>query len=122
MFFKLDSFTLIGISAVKVSVEVHITRGLPEFIIVGLPGKAVNESRQRVRSAIINSGFDFPVKKIIVNLSPADIKKDGSFYDLPIALSILSASGQVKCDISKESSFVGELSLDGNINLSLIHI
>lgn len=116
MFFKLDSFTLIGISAVKVSVEVHITRGLPEFIIVGLPGKAVNESRQRVRSAIINSGFDFPVKKIIVNLSPADIKKDGSFYDLPIALSILSASGQVKCDISKESSFVGELSLDGNIN------
>jgi len=107
---------LTGIDAVKVSVEVHITRGLPEFIIVGLPGKAINESRQRVRSAVINSGFDFPVKKIIVNLSPADIKKDGSFYDLPIALSILSASGQVKSAISGESCFVGELSLDGSIN------
>ncbi len=63
MLFKLDSFTLIGIDAIKVSVEVHISRGLPDFIIVGLPGKAVNESGQRVRSAIINSGFDFPVKK-----------------------------------------------------------
>src|SRR4030043_381840 len=94
MFFRLDSFARIGIDAIKVSVEVHISRGLPEFIIVGLPGKAVSESRQRVRSAVINSGFDFPVKKIIVNLSPADIKKDGSFYDLPIALAILAASGQ----------------------------
>jgi magnesium chelatase family protein len=116
MFFKLDSFTLIGIDAIKVSVEVHLSRGLPEFIIVGLPGKAVSESRQRVRSAVINSGFDFPVKKIIVNLSPADIKKDGSFYDLPIALSILAASGQIKCDIFEESCFVGELSLDGSVN------
>src|SRR4030043_481311 len=116
MFFKLDSFTLIGINAIRVSVEVHLSRGLPEFIIVGLPGKAVNESRQRVRSAVLKSGFDFPVKKIIVNLSPADIKKDGSFYDLPIALSILAASGQIKCDISGGSCFVGELSLDGKIN------
>jgi len=116
MLFRLDSFALVGITAVKVSVEVHISRGLPEFVIVGLPGKAVNESRQRVRSAVINSGFDFPVKKIIVNLSPADIKKDGSFYDLPIALSILSASGQVSCNFSEESCFVGELSLDGSIN------
>ncbi len=116
MLFKLDSFTLTGVDAVKVSVEVHITRGLPEFIIVGLPGKAVNESRQRVRSAVINSGFEFPVKKIIINLSPADIKKDGSFYDLPIALSILSAIGQVKSELSLESCFVGELSLDGSIN------
>jgi magnesium chelatase family protein len=116
MFFKLDSFTLVGIDAIKVSVEIHISRGLPDFIIVGLPGKAVNESRQRVRSAIINSGFDFPVKKIIVNLSPADIKKDGSFYDLPIALSILAASSQIECKFFKDCCFIGELSLDGNIN------
>jgi len=75
MFFKLDSFALIGIEAIKVTVEVHISRGLPGLYLVGLPGKAVNESRQRVRSAILNSGFDFPVKKIIINLSPADIKK-----------------------------------------------
>jgi magnesium chelatase family protein len=116
MLFRLDSFALVGITAVKVSVEVHISRGLPEFIIVGLPGKAVNESRQRVRSAVINSGFDFPVKKIIVNLSPADIRKDGSLYDLPIALSILSASEQISSNFSEESCFVGELSLDGTIN------
>ncbi len=116
MFFKLDSFTLTGIDAIKVSVEIHISRGLPDFIIVGLPGKAVNESRQRVRSAILNSGFDFPIKKIIVNLSPADIKKDGSFYDLPIALSILAASSQTGCSIFKDSCFIGELSLDGSIN------
>ena len=116
MFFKLDSFTLTGIDAIKVSVEIHISGGLTDFIIVGLPGKAVNESRQRVRSAILNSGFDFPIKKIIVNLSPADIKKDGSFYDLPIALSILAASGQTGCGIFEDSCFIGELSLDGSIN------
>lgn len=116
MLFKLDSFTLEGIDAVRVSIEVHLSRGLPDFIIVGLPGKAINESRQRVRSAVINSGFDFPVKKIIVNLSPADIRKDGSFYDLPIALSILAAGEQIKGEICSESCFVGELSLDGSIN------
>lgn len=116
MFFKLDSFTLMGLDAIKVSVEIHISRGLPDFIIVGLPGKAINESRQRVRSAILNSGFEFPIKKIIVNLSPADIRKDGSFYDLPIALSILAASSQTGCGIFKDSCFIGELSLDGGIN------
>jgi len=88
MFFKIDSFALAGIDAIKVSVEVHISNGLPSFTIVGLPDKAVSESRQRVRAAIINSGFKFPMKRIIVNLSPADIKKEGAFYDLPIALSI----------------------------------
>jgi magnesium chelatase family protein len=116
MFFKLDSFALLGIEAIKVSVEVHISRGLPGLHIVGLPGKAVNESRQRVRSAIINSGFDFPVKKIIINLSPADIKKEGSLYDLPIALAILAASGQIIGKRFEDCCFIGELSLDGNIN------
>ena len=116
MFFKLDSFALIGIEAIKVSIEVHITRGLPGLYIVGLPGQAVNESKQRVRSAVLNSGFEFPVKKIILNLSPADIKKDGSLYDLPIALSILAASGQIEGRSLKESFFIGELSLNGKIN------
>jgi magnesium chelatase family protein len=116
MFFKLDSFALLGIEAIKVSVEVHISRGLPGLHIVGLPGKAVNESRQRVRSAIINSGFDFPVKKIIINLSPADIKKEGSLYDLPIAVALLAASGQIEDKRFDESCFIGELSLNGNIN------
>lgn len=116
MFFKLDSFALIGIEAIKVTIEVHLSRGLPGLYLVGLPGKAVNESRQRVRSAILNSGFEFPVKKIIINLSPADIKKEGSLYDLPIALSILAASGQISHKRFESSCFIGELSLDGMIN------
>ncbi|MCJ7665764.1 MAG: YifB family Mg chelatase-like AAA ATPase, partial [Actinobacteria bacterium] len=116
MFFKLDSFAITGIDAVRISVEVHISRGLPGLYIVGLPGKAVNESRQRVRSAILNSGFEFPIKKIVINLSPADMRKEGSFYDLPIALSILAASGQISSECFDDSCFVGELSLDGTIN------
>jgi len=116
MFFKVDSFALVGIDAIKVSVEVHISNGLPSFTIVGLPDKAVSESRQRVRAAIINSGFKFPMKRIIVNLSPADIKKEGAFYDLPIALSILAVSGQINSKLFNISCFIGELSLDGKIN------
>lgn len=116
MFFKLDSFAITGIDAVRVSVEVHLSRGLPGLYIVGLPGKAINEARQRVRSAILNSGFEFPVKKIIINLSPADMRKEGSLYDLPIALSILAASGQISSSCFNDSCFIGELSLDGKIN------
>ena len=116
MFFSLDSFALIGIGAIKVSVEVHISNGLPSFTIVGLPDKAINESRQRVRAAIINSDFKFPMKRIIINLSPANIKKEGAFYDLPIAVSILAVSGQVDSNYFKQSCFIGELSLDGMIN------
>ena len=116
MFFKLDSFVLIGIDAIKVTIEVHLSRGLPGLHIVGLPGKAINEARQRVRSAILNSGFEFPVKKIIINLSPADIRKEGSLYDLPIALAILAASGQVNSNCFDDSCFIGELSLDGKVN------
>jgi magnesium chelatase family protein len=116
MFFRLDSFALLGIEAIRITIEVHISRGLPGLHIVGLPGQAVNESRQRVRSATLNSGFEFPVKKIILNLSPADIKKDGSLYDLPIAISILAASGQIKDRGLRDCCFIGELSLDGLIN------
>lgn len=119
MFFKLSSFSLVGIQAIEIFVEIHISNGLPTFTIVGLPDKAVNESRQRVRAAIINSGFKFPPKKITINLSPADIKKEGVFYDLPIAIAILIASEQVKnvnFTLIEKSSFIGELSLDGKIN------
>ncbi|MFC2159487.1 YifB family Mg chelatase-like AAA ATPase [Actinomycetota bacterium] len=116
MFFKLDSFVLIGIDARKVTIEIHLSRGLPGLHIVGLPGKAINEARQRVRSAILNSGYEFPIKKIIINLSPADIRKEGSLYDLPIALAILAASGQVNSECFNDSCFIGELSLDGRIN------
>ena len=119
MFFKLDSFALIGIQAIKVSIEVHLSSGLPSFTIVGLPDKAVNESRLRVRAAIISSGFKFPNKRIIVNLSPADIKKEGVFYDLPIAVALIVAGDRVagfNSDLISKSCFIGELSLDGRIN------
>jgi magnesium chelatase family protein len=119
MFFKLDSFALAGIEAINISVEVHMSNGLPTFTIVGLPDKAVNESRQRVRAAIINSGYIFPMKRIIINLAPADIKKEGVLYDLPIAVALLIVSNQVKnldTGIIAQSGFIGELSLDGKIN------
>ncbi|OQA21085.1 MAG: Competence protein ComM [Actinobacteria bacterium ADurb.Bin346] len=119
MFFKLDSIALLGIDCLNISVEIHISNGLPSFTIVGLPDKAVNESRMRVRAAIINSGFKFPSKKIIINLSPADIKKEGPFYDFPIAFSLLVVSGQIKHRdilLLEKSSFIGELSLDGMLN------
>ncbi|MHB1346469.1 MAG: YifB family Mg chelatase-like AAA ATPase [Candidatus Humimicrobiaceae bacterium] len=116
MFFKLDSFALIGIEAIKVTVEIHISNGMPSFTIVGLPDKSINEARDRVKASIINSGFIFPLKKIIINLSPADLRKEGSIYDLPIALAILKISGQAESDFFDFSSFIGELSLNGAID------
>ena len=95
-----------------VQVEVDISPGLPRFSIVGLPDEAVQEARERVRSAIRNSGFAFPMRRIAVNLAPADLKKEGPAYDLPIAVGILIATEQISADISK-SVFLGELSLDG---------
>ena len=90
------------------------SQGLPSFTIVGLPDKAVEESRERVRSAIKNSGADFPAKRITVNLAPADLPKEGPSYDLPIALGILLASEQLKAEID-DALFLGELSLDGRL-------
>ncbi|MCL5069340.1 MAG: YifB family Mg chelatase-like AAA ATPase [Actinobacteria bacterium] len=116
MFFELNSFALIGIEAITISIEAHISNGLPSFDIVGLPDKSINESRQRVKAAIINSGYNFPMKKIIINLSPADIKKEGALYDLPIAIAILSVSDQIKIKNKDKCCFIGELSLDGNLN------
>ncbi len=114
MFAKLKSIGLFGIDAYPVEVEADISNGLPGFDIVGLPDTAVRESRDRVRAAIKNNGFKFPLGKITVNLAPADIKKEGSIYDLPIMLAILKASGQIKFS-TDESMFIGEMSLDGSI-------
>lgn len=109
------SFALHGIMAEKVEVEVGISRGLPSFSIVGLPETAVRESKERVESAIKNLNFDFPLKKITVNLAPADIKKEGTALDLPIALGILAASGQINPSGLEETIVLGELALDGRI-------
>jgi magnesium chelatase family protein len=112
---KVNSSAVVGLDAVPVEVEVDIaSQGLPSFTIVGLPDKAVEESRERVRSAIKNSGADFPSKRITANLAPADLPKEGSSYDLSIALGILIASGQIDADLS-DAIFMGELSLDGRL-------
>ncbi len=112
---KVISNTVLGINGYQVEVEVDIAKGLPSFNIVGLPDKAVKEARQRVRAAIKNSGFDFPVKKIVINLAPAGIKKEGAAFDLPIAIGILAAMGQLKSEYLNDYFLVGELSLDGKI-------
>ena len=114
MISRLDSMGLSGISGYPVSVECFISSGLPAFDIVGLPDAAVKEARERVRAAIKNSGLKFPVSRITLNLAPANTKKSGTLYDLPILLGILAATEV--CRIPKEpSAFLGELSLEGKL-------
>ncbi|MBD3639918.1 MAG: YifB family Mg chelatase-like AAA ATPase [Marinobacter sp.] len=103
----------IGVSAPAVTVEVHLSGGLPALSIVGLPETGVRESKERVRSALLNAGFEFPAKRITINLAPADLPKEGGRFDLPIALGILAASGQIPEQSLEGCEFVGELSLDG---------
>ncbi|WP_151996168.1 YifB family Mg chelatase-like AAA ATPase [Buttiauxella massiliensis] len=103
----------LGIAAPLVTVEVHISQGLPGLTLVGLPETTVREARDRVRSAIINSGYTFPARKITINLAPADLPKEGGRYDLPIALALLAASEQLSIDKLSEYEFVGELALTG---------
>src|SRR3990167_10462882 len=107
--------SMLGIHAKSVSVEVHLTNGLPAFNLVGLPEAAVKESKDRVRSAIINSQFEFPCRRITVNLAPADLPKSGCGFDLPIALGILAASGQIPAKKFLTHEFIGELALNGNL-------
>lgn len=115
MLSKLYGAAIFGVEAFMVEVEVDIRSGMPSFNIVGLPDTAVQESRERVRAAIRNSEFKFPMQRITVNLAPADIKKEGPIFDLPIALGILAASKQVKPELLNEYLIMGELSLDGSI-------
>ncbi|HEZ3790013.1 TPA: ATP-binding protein, partial [Neisseria meningitidis] len=107
------SRALSGMNAPLVEVEAHLANGLPHFNIVGLPDMEVKESRDRVRAAIIQSGFEFPAKKITVNLAPADLPKESGRFDLPIAIGILAASGQVAPEKLEEYEFAGELALSG---------
>ncbi len=115
MFAKINSVGIFGIDTYMLHIEADVSGGLPCFDVVGLPDTAVKESRNRVRAAIKNSGFKFPAGRITVNLAPADKKKEGAVYDLPILISILCASGQINFDFSS-CAFVGEISLDGKIS------
>ena len=115
MLFKALSAAVFGIDAYPVEVEVDISAGLPNFTTVGLPDAAVRESRERIKSAIKNCGLDFPFQNITVNLAPADVKKEGSGFDLPIALGILGTTGVLLKTDLKNTLFLGELSLDGGL-------
>jgi magnesium chelatase family protein len=112
---KVLSSTLVGVEAQVVDVEVDLANGLPTFTTVGLPDASIRESRDRVKAAMANSGFPFPLKRITVNLAPAHLRKEGTAFDLPIALGILRAEGYIQSDKLQEYVVVGELSLDGRV-------
>src|ERR1700674_1231980 len=109
------SAALVGIDAYDVIVEVDAAQGLPQWTIVGLAASAVKESRERVGAALVNSGFKVPPRRITVNLAPADIRKEGTAFDLPIAIGILIATGQLESACVAKRMFVGELGLDGGL-------
>ena len=115
MLAAIHSAAVLGIDAYDVTVEVDATQGLPQWTIVGLPVGAVKESRERVGSALVNSGFVLPPRRITVNLAPADVRKEGTAFDLPIALGILVATGQLPAETVSHRIFVGELGLDGSV-------
>ena len=125
MLARLASASLRGLEAEAVDVEVDLSRGMPSWSLVGLPDAAVREARDRVRAALLNSNFEFPLRHITVNLAPANKRKDGSHFDLPVAVGLLLASGQMKHEQIKEMGegrvedlpfMVGELALDGRLN------
>ena len=104
-----------GIDAPQVDVEVHLSNGLPGLSIVGLPEAAVKESKDRVRGALLNANFEFPARRITINLAPADLPKEGGRFDLPIAIGILAASGQIPVEGLSRYEFLGELALSGEL-------
>ena len=114
---KLFSANLVGLESSPVEIEADLSAGLPSFTIVGLPDATVKEAKERVRAAIKNSGFTFPVGRLTINLAPADVKKEGTAFDLPIALAVLLAGKQLKLEknILDKSIFIGELALDGSV-------
>src|SRR3712207_5906428 len=115
MLARVTTFAIDGVESRRVWVEADIRAGLPAFTVVGLADKAVREARERVRAAMVNSGFAFPLKRITVNLAPAYLRKIGPGFDLPMAVAILVASGQLDRDTVADCAFVGELSLSGEV-------
>jgi len=115
MLATIESATVIGVDACRVHVEIDVSRGFPHFQLVGLPDTSIKESRDRVRAAMLNSGFDFPPSRITINLAPGDVRKGGPTFDLPIAIGLLAARGEIKRHDFAGIVHVGELSLDGSI-------
>ena len=114
MIVKVLTGAVSGLEGKNVIVEADFSNGLPAFEVVGLPDTTVKESKERVRAALKNSGFEFPAKRAVINLAPADLKKEGTQFDLPIAISIMAGTGQLNADIS-EYMFIGELGLSGEL-------
>ena len=112
----IKSMSLQGLEGYLVDVQVDVTAGMPNWGVVGLPDISVKEAKERVRTAIKNSGYEFPSRRIVINLAPADTRKEGSFYDLPIAIGILIDFGEIRKQSMTETVVIGELSLDGHIN------
>jgi magnesium chelatase family protein len=115
MLARIWSASIVGIDAVKVGVEVDVSGGLPGIILLGLPDSAVQESKERVKATLKNAGFAFPLRKIVINLTPADLRKEGPSFDLPISVGILVASEQVSANLLGDYLFLGEVSLDGSL-------
>ena len=115
MLVKVYGSAVFGVEAITITVEVNIDKGIA-YHLVGLPDSAIKESSFRISSALKNSGFKFPGKKITINMAPADLRKEGSAYDLPLALGIMAASGQLEGDKLDQFIIMGELSLDGSLN------
>ena len=133
MYCAVKTSILYGINSIDVSCEADVSSGMPYFSMVGFLSSDIKESKDRIKTAIKNSNVQFPAKKITVNISPASIKKSGSSFDLPIAIAILGAMGEIPTDNLKDIMFIGEMNLSGDIlpvrgvlscvlNLSLIHI
>ena len=114
MLIKTFSSSVHGITALKITIEVHITQGI-RFFIVGLADHAIRESQQRIEAALTNNAYDWPRFRVVINLSPADIRKEGTHYDLPLAIGILAATKQVSDDRLADYLILGELSLDGSV-------
>ena len=116
MLSKINSMALLGLDGYLIEVQVDVSNGMPCWEMVGLPDTSVKEAKERVKTAIKNSGYEMLSKRIVINLAPADTNKEGSIFDLPIAIGILEDLGEIKNDKLDEIAFVGELSLDGKIN------
>ena len=116
MLSKIKSMSLMGVNGYLVDVQVDVANGMPSWDVVGLPDTSVRESKERVRAALRNVGVDFPSRKVVINLAPADTKKEGAYFDLPIAIGILIDLEYIRCAEIDEYVFIGELSLDGKLN------
>ena len=122
MIARVYSATVVGFEGQRIEVECDASQGLPQMLIVGLGNKAINEAKERVRSAIKNSHLEFPLKRVTINLAPANLPKDGAQFDLPIAIALLVVSGQIPQEVVQSTLLVGELALDGSLRPAIEHL